>query len=66
MAHTGSPSCWATNTPITCRHTSGTPTPRISAIRFTYIQLDFLVRRLAEQAKADRSLLAQAPYAAAV
>ena len=30
-----------------------------------YIQLDFLVRRLAEQAAADHSLLTQAPYAAA-
>jgi len=30
-----------------------------------YIQLDFLVRRLAEQAAADHSLLTQAPYGAA-
>ena len=30
-----------------------------------YIQLDFVVRRLAEQAADDASLLAQAPYAAA-
>lgn len=30
-----------------------------------YIQLDFLVRRLAEQAAHDRSLMTQAPYAAA-
>ena len=35
-----SPSCWATNTPMTWRHTSGTLTPRISAIRFSPTSID--------------------------
>ena len=35
-----SPSCWATNTPMTCRHNSGTLTSRASAMRLSPATID--------------------------